>query len=89
MFADVFDSLFCIHYLNYARMPFTPTLPRQVHLSTRGAPNEEHPAKALSSRLVRLAGSSIDVNEVQPKKALSPRLVMPAGSSMDVNEEQP
>ena len=38
--------------------------------------------------LVRLAGSSIDVNEEQPWKANSPMLVRLAGSSIDDNEEQ-
>ena len=50
--------------------------------------NEEY-RKAPSPRLVRLAGSVIDVNEEQPAKAPSPRLVRPAGSSIDVDEEQP
>ena len=39
--------------------------------------------------LVRLAGSSINVNEEQPWKAFAAMLVRPAGSSIDVIDEQP
>ena len=39
--------------------------------------------------LVRLVGSSIDVNAKQSRKAQAPMLVRPVGSSIDVNEVQP
>ena len=45
--------------------------------------------KACPPRLVRPAGSAIDVNEEQSQKADLPILVRPAGSAMDVRDLSP
>ena len=55
--------------------------PRPPGPKMKAPPHEGFPAR----RLVRQAGSSIEIIEEQPEKAPSPRLVRPAGSSIDIN----